>query len=142
MKSAILSQAKELEAVICNAHSNLDFKGRLEVYNQYLSIIQKRAYRGIPVAQYEYAQQFEDSTWLYLENPKRNVKKAFFWYSKACKNNFPAACNNLAHYYELGIGCKKNLSVALKLYRKASELGDNNGKSNYKIMMKQMQNQS
>lgn len=57
-------------------------------------------------------------------------KKAFFWAYICAQKNHAAACNNLGHLYEDGIGTKINLSKALKYYIQASKLGNESGKKN------------
>ncbi len=130
----MLLKAKELENIICR--SNISFSKKSVAYKEYLDIIKRGAYNGIAEAQYQYGQQFEHMSWLYIQNPKYNPRKTFYWYSKACNKNHPAACNNLAYHYETGLGCKKNITKALKLYKKAAELGDYSGKKNYSIMLR------
>jgi len=109
-----------------------------ELYKKYLLLIRKSAYYGNVEAQYDLAQQYDNISFLGAPNPKYNPKKCIYWYSKACKKKHAEACNNLAALYEIGEGCKRNLELALKLYKDSAELGSPNGKKNYKIMLRDM----
>lgn len=116
----------------------LNKEEKYNLYDEYFKLIKKSAYSGYAEALYDLAQQYEDTHHLYDINPKYNPKKCIFWYKKACKKNHAEACNNLAHFYELGIGCKKNIKRALSLYKKSSDLGYNIGTKNYKLLIKQL----
>ena len=102
-------------------------------YSQYLSTLRKLAYNGNSEAQYDLAQHYENIGFWGLPNPYYNVRKKFYWYSKAANNNHAAACNNLADMYECGVGCEKSIEKALELYKKSAKLGDFIGKKNYKL---------
>ena len=104
-----------------------------ELYNKYFYLLQKSAYLGNAVAQFEYGLEFEDVYYFGL-NPKHNPKRSFYWYKKACENNVGSACNNLASYYESGIACKQDKEKALSLYKRASTLGEEIGEKNYKTL--------
>ncbi|OQP42715.1 hypothetical protein A4H97_11135 [Niastella yeongjuensis] len=108
------------------------------IYNEYFTLIKKAAHLGHPDAQYDLAQQYETMNYLSVENPKYNPAKCIFWYTRACAQNHAAAFNNLAAFYESGIGCEKDLEKALMLYKKSADLGDSLGKENYKIMEQQL----
>jgi TPR repeat protein len=118
--------------------SDLSEKERKELYYEYFSLIKRSSYLGHTQAQYEYAQQFENMSFLGVNNPMYNPKKCIFWYSKACNKGHSEACNNLAHIYELGDGCEKNFDLALRLYEKSAELGSPIGKKNYKLMLRDL----
>ncbi|WP_293312119.1 tetratricopeptide repeat protein [Pedobacter sp. UBA5917] len=109
---------------------------RKELYSRYFSLIKRSAYLGNPDAMYELGQQYENTSYLNNNNPK----KSFYWYSKACAGGHFEACNNLAFLYETGRGCAIDLDNALSLYRKSSQLGSISGKKNYKVMLKDMSN--
>jgi hypothetical protein len=113
-------------------------RDRKDIYNEYFTLLKRAAYSGHADAQYDLAQQYETMNYLSIENPKYNPTKCIYWYTKAAEQNHAAACNNLATFYESGNGCKKDLKKALALYRKAAELGDLQGKKNYKIMKRQL----
>lgn len=83
---------------------------------------------------YEYAQQFEDISYLGINNPLFNPKRRNFWYLKAAESGHSEACNNLAYVYEIGEGLKKDYVKALDFYRRSAELGSSLGKKNYKNM--------
>jgi TPR repeat protein len=112
---------------------------RISIYNEYFNLLKRAAYLGHADAQYDLGQQFETMNYLSIENPKYNPSKCIYWYTKAAEQNHAAACNNLATFYESGQGCEKDLEKALALYKKAAELGDPQGKENYKIMKRQLQ---
>lgn len=107
---------------------------RKELYSQYFSLIKRSAYLGNLDAMYELGQQYENTSYLNNNNPK----KSFYWYSKACAGGHSEACNNLAFLYETGRGCAIDLDKALSLYQKSSQLGSISGKKNYKVMLKDM----
>jgi len=108
------------------------------LYGKYLLLIRKAAYLGNADAQYELALTYEDMNYLYFENPYFNPKKCIYWYTKACNQNHADACNNLASFYERGMGCKQNIKQAVILYKKSSDLGHELGKKNYKLILKQI----
>lgn len=118
---------------------SLSLEVRKVLYERYCQIIRKCAYRGIPEAQYEYGQLFEKTSWESPINPRYNPKRSFYWYTKACKNNIGISCNNLAFMYETGLGCNVDINKALELYKKASILGNDSGKKNYKKLKKDME---
>lgn len=115
--------------------SDLNHEEKLKLYYEYFSLIRRSSYLGFIEAQYDYAQQYENISFLGVNNPLYDPKKCIYWYSKACDRGHSEACNNLAHIYHLGDKCEKNLELALKLYRKSAELGSDNGKRNYKMML-------
>ncbi len=108
------------------------------LYKKYLSLLRESAYSGHLEAQYDLGQQYENISFLGMPNPKYNPKKCIYWYTKASKGGHAEAYNNLAHLYETGQGCQRNLQRALKLYKNSAELGSLHGKKNYKIMLKDM----
>ncbi len=109
------------------------------LYQEYFLLLKKAAYLGHSEAQYDFAQQYENISFLGMENPMYNPKKCVFWYTKACEKNHPEACNNLAALYESGKGCVGNLDKALSLYKKSKGLGSKLASKNYRIMLKDMQ---
>jgi TPR repeat protein len=109
-----------------------------ELYRLYFRLLKKAAYLGHTEGQYDYAQQFENMSFLGLKNPLYNSKKCIFWYTKACSKGHAEAFNSLAIFYEKGEGCKTDLKMALEFYRKSAEFGSPNGKRNYKIMIKDL----
>lgn len=117
-----------------------DIEVKRNKYNEYLRSLRILAYRGYSEAQYDLAQHYEDMSIWGAPNPYENISKRFYWYSKAAANNHAGAFNNLADMYERGIGCKKNIKKALEYYKKSGELGDDLGKKNYKILLKQSRN--
>ncbi|TKC60154.1 sel1 repeat family protein [Pedobacter hiemivivus] len=130
------------KAVLINSklyeESNLTTKGKTDLYDQYFKLLKKAAYLGHKDAMYDYAQQFEDMSFLGVENPLFNPKKRNFWYHKAIEVDHPEAYNNLAVIYERGGGVEKNNDKALEFYKKSAGLGSVLGKKNYKIMLKDM----
>ncbi len=126
--------------VINQLQKNFRTLSRKEVLNQhayYLRLVREAAYKGNIEAQYELGLNYEDQNY-FIPNPMYNVKKRFYWYTKAASANHPEACNNLASLYEKGEGTKKNLKKALCLYKKAYELGCNYAKENYNILLKEL----
>lgn len=118
--------------------SKLKDEASLETYKKALSLIRVAAYQGHPDAQFELGQQYEDVSFLGVENPYHDSQKMFYWYTKACNNNHAEACNALAIMYESGVSCQKNINKALSLYKKSSELGSSLGQKNYKLTLKQL----
>jgi TPR repeat protein len=110
---------------------------KMDMYDLYIKYLRRAAYLKFPLAQYDLAQTYENINFWGI-NQNYSSKKCIFWYKKACLNNVPSAFNNLAGFYEGGIGVKQDLLKALELYEKAGDLGDLNGKNNYKILLKQM----
>lgn len=118
--------------------SNLTTQDKRDLYDQFFELIKKAAYLGHKEAMHEYALQFENISFLGVENPLFNPKKRNFWYHKAIEGGHAEAYNNLAHIYEIGQGVEKNYDKALEFYKKSAELGSVLGKKNYKIMLKDM----
>ncbi|TDQ06547.1 tetratricopeptide repeat protein [Pedobacter metabolipauper] len=116
--------------------NDLDEDERISVYYEYFKLIKESAYLGYTDAFFDLGQQYESMGFLGINNPKYNPKKCIYWYSKACNNGHAEACNNLASFYEEGIGCELDLNKALELYKRSAELGSVNGKKNYRIMIK------
>lgn len=111
---------------------------RLSTYKKVLALIRKAAYAGHPEAQFELGQQYDETSFLGVVNPMHNKEKMLYWYSKACDNNNAEACNCLAFMYEVGDGCKKDLSKAFTLYTKSARLGSGIGAENLKTFKRQM----
>jgi TPR repeat protein len=132
------SLAQEINEKLNEYPSVLSEGEKNEFYEKYFALIKKSAYLGYPEGQYDFAQQFENMSFLGIKNPKYDPKKCVFWYSKACKNDHAEACNNLANFYEKGEGCEKNLNFALELYKRSADLGSPNGKKNYKMMVRDL----
>ena len=53
----------------------------------------------------------------------RDYAKAFYWFSKAAKQDHALAQKNLGDLYRKGQGVKKDRTAALKLYRASAEKG-------------------
>jgi TPR repeat protein len=135
-----MKKSKLLEKAYNILHNFYASKDKLEksiLYSEYLHLIRKAAYYGNSEAQYELGQTYEDINAIGF-NPKCNFIKARYWYGKACKQNQPDACNNLASMYDNGIGGVKDLKMALILYKKAMDLGNVLAKKNYKLHRKQL----
>lgn len=115
--------------------NGLNQKEKVKRHQKYFLLLRKAAYFGSPIAQFEYALQFENINYLSLNNSNYNPKRSVYWYKKACAGNVASACNNLAHKFETGEGCKKNLKKALSLYKKSARLGLRIGEKNYEIML-------
>lgn len=109
-----------------------------KLYKEYVNLLRKSAYLGNAKAQYDLGQQYETMNFLHIHNPNHNPKKCVYWYTKACMQDHAEACNNLATFFESGIGCRQNLNKALALYKKSAMLGSTLGKKNYKIMQNQL----
>lgn len=107
------------------------------LFEKYFKLLREAAYQGHPLAQYNYAQQFEDIGILGMNNPIFNYSKSFYWYKKAAINDVPEALNSLGYCYEFGLGCSKDLTKAYECYKKSSELGYNIAKKNLKQFKKQ-----
>jgi TPR repeat protein len=107
-------------------------------YKKHLKLIRKAAHLGHDKAQWRLGQHYEDFNFLAFDNPEYNPKKCVLWYTKACDQGNGDACNNLADKYENGEGCEQNIKKALELYKKAADLGNDLGKKNYRIMLKDL----
>lgn len=131
-------QAQAINEKLYNEYSHFSAIEKEKLYRTYFKLLKKAAYLGHIESQYDYAQQFENISFLGVENPIYNPQKCIFWYTKACNKGHAEACNNLAIFYEKGEGCEKDLNMALKLYKQSAVLGSPNGKKNHKIMIKDL----
>jgi len=52
-----------------------------------------------------------------------NESAAFYWFTKAAKQNHPAALCHLGLMYDKGIGVQRDVLKAIELYKQASDLG-------------------
>jgi TPR repeat protein len=132
------SSATLINMQLYHYSTNLTELDKKELYWKYFALIKRSAYSGYAEGQYDFAQQFENMSFLGIKNPLYNPKKCIFWYTKASEQGHPEAFNNLAHLYELGAGCQQNLDLALDLYKRAAELGSPSGKKNFRIMLKSL----
>lgn len=55
---------------------------------------------------------------------EKNEALAFTFAEKATRRGLPAAEFALAYYYEVGVGCEKNLPMAMKWYRRSAAQGN------------------
>ncbi|PWN23378.1 HCP-like protein, partial [Microstroma glucosiphilum] len=55
---------------------------------------------------------------------EKNEALAFTFAEKATRRNLPAAEFALAYYYEVGVGCDKDLPLAMKWYRRSAAQGN------------------
>jgi len=53
-----------------------------------------------------------------------DIDKGIFWIKKAVENQSPIATRNLSNAYLAGLGVERNMKMAIKLQKKAAELGD------------------
>jgi uncharacterized protein len=135
------NEYKKAIEIFDNLQKDYKMLKREKVINhaKYIALIRKAAYKGNPDAQYELGLNYEDQNY-FIPNPMYNLKKRFYWYSKAAEMNHPEACNNLASLYEKGEGVKKNMKKALFFYKKAYQLGCSYAKNNYKLLLCQLSN--
>lgn len=133
----IYSKAMSIDSKLYG-DSNLTKQDKNSLYRQFFELIKKAAYLKHKDAMYEYAQQFENISFLGVESPLFSPKRRNFWYHKAIESGHPEAYNNLASIYEIGEGLQRDYNKALELYKKSAELGSNLGKKNYKTMLKDM----
>jgi len=61
------------------------------LYEQFFKLIKKAAYLKNKDAMYEYALQFENVSFLGVDNPLFNPKRRNFWYHKAIESGHPEA---------------------------------------------------
>jgi len=130
--------AKMIHEKMYQTSSGLTYDEKMELYDQYFKLIRKAAYKGHTEALFDMGQQFEDIGFPGMPNPMYNAKKCVYWYTKASEKEHAEACNNLATFHEKGEGCKKNLDLALSLYKRSADLGSPSGKKNYKIMIRNL----
>ena len=116
----------------------LPLEEKRRLYAKYFELIKKAAYQGHVEALYEMGSQFEDIGYLGIPNPNYDPKKCVYWYAKACQKEHVEACNNLATFFESGVGCEKSIETSLALYKQSGALGSPNGKKNYKILLRDM----
>ncbi|WON94252.1 MULTISPECIES: tetratricopeptide repeat protein [unclassified Sphingobacterium] len=133
-----LEMAKGIGYKINEYPSYISFEDKKEMYDGYSELVKKSAYTGNPEAQYCYAQLFDTMTYVALENPLCNPKKCIYWYTKSAEGGYAEAYNNLADFYERGIGVKQDLKKSYELYKKGAELGSPTAKSNLKIFEKDL----
>lgn len=69
---------------------------------------------------------------------KTDYKKGKKLLLKSCKSNYAKACNSLGYKYETGKGTKKDLSQAIKYYKKACSLGSSLACKNYRIVKRKL----
>lgn len=72
--------------------------------------------------------------YLYGEEVKQNLDKAFYYLSLAAKKEFVPAYINLGIMYSKGIGVNKDLKKSFDFYEKASKKGNLHGQYNLGIM--------
>jgi TPR repeat protein len=120
------------------AEPELQGNDRKIAYEKYLKLIRKASYLGHSEAQWELGLYYDDMNCLYENNPNYNPKKCVYWFSKACDKNISDACNSLANLYEKGEGCEQSIKKSLELYKKAADLGNDLGKDNHKLLLKQI----
>lgn len=63
-----------------------------------------------------------------MPHPNRLMAKRFF--ERGAERQDARAINNLASMYELGMGVKRNVPQALRLYKQAAELGSKDASTN------------
>ncbi|WP_197091433.1 tetratricopeptide repeat protein [Sphingobacterium endophyticum] len=137
----LLSKAKKIFSQLSKYPNNLSLSKRNEMYWEYFKLLRCSAYLGNPEGQYDYAQQFDSISLLGGNNPLYNVNKCIYWYTKSATSGFSEAYNNLAGFYEEGLGVKKDLLLSYELYKKAAELGSYLGKKNSRLMEKYLKKQ-
>ena len=134
---ATLENLKKMRLELYNC---TDINKKNKTYKEYLQLLRKLAYRGNLEAQYDLAQHYEDMGVMGYPNPYHNIRKKFYWYSKAANKNHPEALNNLANMYEKGEFCKQDIKKALELFEKAANSGISYMVENYKLLLKQIKN--
>ncbi len=127
---------RKAEALLSELYKNkATIESTTNLYNEYFKYLKKAAYKGHPIAQFEYGQQFEEYNFFGV-NPNYDAKKCFFWYSKACSANISDACNSLAILYESGVAGIKDIEIARELYNKAIYLGNKLAAKNLRTLGK------
>ena len=74
---------------------------------------------GYPLAQFNLGMAY-----LAGEVVDRDYRQSALWWLRAAEQENVQATFNLAKLYQQGLGVKKDESIALRLYRKAADLGD------------------
>jgi len=100
-------------------------KGRIirkRARSKLLNILRNRAIKEDSEAQYLLGIIYSDESCSDIGLPTKK-NRAFYWYTKSCKNNNPYACHNLAYFYEEGIVIPKDEPTEIKLYKKAFTSG-------------------
>lgn len=133
-----LETAKSIGLKMNEYPSEISFDGKAELYSAYSELIRKSAYSGNREAQYCYAQLFDTISFLALNNPQYNPGKCIYWYSKSAKGGYAEAYNNLADFYERGVGVQQDLKKSYELYKKGAELGSMTAKSNLMIFEREI----
>lgn len=141
MKGEIIyRKALEISRKIYEYPSTISFDEKKKLYEKYFSLIKKSAYAGLSEAQFDYAQQFDTMTFIAVNNPFYNPKKCIYWYTKSAEGGYAEAYNNLADFYERGVGVDRDLRKSYELYKKGAELGSDNAKESLRIFNKDIKN--
>lgn len=82
-------------------------------------IIEKEANKGNSEAQYYLGKMYDSG-----QGKRKNINKAYYWYSKSADQGNSNAQNNLAYMYSHGEGVEKNKRKAFELYSKAAIQGN------------------
>lgn len=125
---------------ILQMERNRPLQCKKQLYDIYFSLIKKSAYAGLPEAEFDYAQQFDTMTFIAVDNPFYNPKKCIYQYTKSAEGGYAEAYNNLADFYERGVGVRKDIRKSYELYRKGAELGSDNAKESLKIFNRDIKN--
>ncbi|KAI5167441.1 uncharacterized protein NEIRO03_1937 [Nematocida sp. AWRm78] len=66
---------------------------------------------------------------------KQNIKKAHEYYTVAADHSNPFGCYRLAHFYEFGIGCTRNMHKAAHFYKLSANGGCCRGMHRYGLLL-------
>ena len=83
-----------------------------------LEYLEKKAKEGNPYAEWNYGNYYSDP-----EIRSYDLKKSFYWFSKAAEKNMLVPLANVAHRYIYGRGVKKDVKKGIELMSKSAELG-------------------
>ena len=129
-----LAKANVLLKEIIEKRNRLSKEKQLKLYHEFKRLIRIAAYGGNASAQFELGNLYESTSYLHVNNPDFNPRKAMYWYERACGGGHAEACNSLAFHVESLASTRQDYLHALKLYKQSAKLGSKNGEKNLRIL--------
>jgi len=125
MKEEKINKIIEEAESVFSAH--MENKDSVALLERYFSLVKKAAYLDNAEGQFMLGLLYEDKERIKILRPNEkettNQKRAFYWYKKASENGHSDAFIRHADCLSLGIGCKQDIDLAIKLYNIAIEKG-------------------
>ena len=102
-------------------------KDFIPLLERYFFLVKKAAYLGNAEGQFMLGLLYQDEERIKILQPNEKgttyQKRAFYWFKKAYENGHLYATVHYADCLSLGIGCKQDIDLAIKLYNIAIEKG-------------------